>query len=129
MDYRKRYEEWLKGDFFDPLTKKELEEIYDNDKEIEDRFYKDLHFGTGGLRGIIGAGTNRMNKYTVGKTTKGLANYILKKGGANPSVVIAHDSRHLSREFAEQAAAVLANHGIEVYLSRTCVLLRSFPLP
>lgn len=116
MDYRKRYEEWLKGDFFDPLTKKELEEIYDNDKEIEDRFYKDLHFGTGGLRGIIGAGTNRMNKYTVGKTTKGLANYILKKGGANPSVVIAHDSRHLSREFAEQAAAVLANHGIEVYL-------------
>lgn len=116
MEYRKRYEEWLKDDYFDCLTKKELEEICDDDKEIEDRFYKDLHFGTGGLRGIIGAGTNRMNKYTVGKATKGLANYILKKGGPNPSVVIAHDSRHLSREFAEQAAAVLANDGIEVYL-------------
>lgn len=116
MDYRKRYEEWLKDDYFDSLTKKELEEICDDDKEIEDRFYKDLHFGTGGLRGVIGAGTNRMNKYTVGKATKGLANYILKKGGPNPSVVIAHDSRHLSREFAEQAAAVFANDGIEVYL-------------
>lgn len=116
MEYRERYEEWLKSDYFDSLTKKELEEICDDDKEIEDRFYKDLHFGTGGLRGIIGAGTNRMNKYTVGKATKGLGNYILRKGGPNPSVVIAHDSRHLSKEFAEQAAAVLANDGIEVYL-------------
>lgn len=116
MDYRKRYEEWLNADYFDTLTKKELEEIAGNEKEIEDRFYKDLHFGTGGLRGIIGAGTNRMNKYTVCKTTKGLANYILKKGGENPSVVIAHDSRRFSREFSEQAAAVLCSHGINVYI-------------
>lgn len=116
MDYKKKYEEWLKGEHFDFMTKKELEEIFDDEKEIEDRFYKDLHFGTGGLRGIIGAGTNRMNKYTVGKATKGLANYILKKGGPNPSVVIAHDSRHLSPEFARQAAAVLTDNGIKVYI-------------
>ncbi len=116
MDYKKRYEEWLKADYFDSLTKKELEGIRDDEKEIEDRFYKDLHFGTAGLRGIIGAGTNRMNKYTICKATKGLASYILKKGVKNPSVVIAHDSRRFSREFMGQAAAVLCAHGIKVYI-------------
>ncbi|MCK9217107.1 MAG: phospho-sugar mutase [Firmicutes bacterium] len=115
-DYMKRYEEWLESDYIDALTKKELEEIRGNEKEIEDRFYKDLHFGTAGLRGVIGAGTNRMNKYTVCKTTKGLANYILKKGGENPSVVIAHDSRLFSRDFTEMSAAVLCAHGINVYI-------------
>lgn len=116
MDYKKKYEEWLNADYFDTATKKELSGIADNEKEIEDRFYKDLYFGTAGLRGIIGAGTNRMNKYTVCKATKGLANYILKKGVKNPSVVIAHDSRHFSREFSEQAAALLCAHDIDVYI-------------
>ncbi|SHI54711.1 phospho-sugar mutase [Lutispora thermophila] len=116
MDYRRRYEEWLNGEYFDEATKKELRDIINDEKEIEDRFYKDLHFGTGGLRGIIGAGTNRMNKYTVAKATKGLANYILKQEENEPSVVIAHDSRHFSREFAREAAAVLLSSGIKVYL-------------
>lgn len=123
-DYMKRYEEWLESDYIDELTKRELEEIRGNEREIEDRFYKDLHFGTAGLRGIIGAGTNRMNKYTVCKTTKGLANYILKKGDENSSVVIAHDSRLFSREFTEMSAAVLCAHGINVYIYPS---LRSTP--
>ena len=80
MDYKQKYEQWLKDDCFDADTKKELEAIADNDKEIKERFYKDLEFGTGGLRGIIGAGTNRMNIYTVGKASQGLANYILAQG-------------------------------------------------
>lgn len=116
MDYRRRYEEWLNGEYFDEATRKELKDIINDEKEIEDRFYKDLHFGTGGLRGIIGAGTNRMNKYTVAKATKGLANYILKQGEHEPSVVIAHDSRHFSKEFAREAAGVLLSSGIRVYL-------------
>lgn len=116
MDYRKRYEEWINGEYFDDMTKKELMDISHDDREIEDRFYKDLHFGTGGLRGVIGAGTNRMNKYTVARATKGLANYIIKQGEKEPSVVIAHDSRHFSREFAQEAAGVLLSSGIKVYL-------------
>lgn len=116
MDYRKRYEEWLTGDFFDEDTKKELRDIINDEKEIEDRFYKDLHFGTGGLRGIIGAGTNRMNRYTVAKATKGLANYIKKQGEKDPSVVIAYDSRRFSKEFAQEAAGVLLKNDIKVYL-------------
>lgn len=116
MEYRKKYEEWLNGEYFDEDTKKELRDIIDDEKEIEDRFYKDLHFGTGGLRGIIGAGTNRMNRYTVARATKGLANYILKQGENDPSVVIAHDSRHFSKEFAREAAGVLLTSGIKVYL-------------
>lgn len=116
MNYKRKYEEWLNADYFDAETKEELRRISHDEKEIEDRFYKDLYFGTAGLRGIIGAGTNRMNKYTVCKATKGLANYILKKGAKNPSVVIAHDSRHFSREFSEQAAALLCAHDIDVYI-------------
>lgn len=124
MDYKKRYREWLNADYFDTATKEELRDISDNEEEIEDRFYKNLYFGTAGLRGIIGAGTNRMNKYTVSKATKGLANYILKKGIKEPSVVIAHDSRHFSKEFSEQAAALLCAHGIDVYIFPS---LRSTP--
>lgn len=116
MDYRKKFEEWLSGEHFDALTKEELNKIINDEKEIEDRFYQDLYFGTGGLRGVIGAGTNRINKYTVARATKGLANYIIKQGEKEPSVVIAHDSRHFSREFAQEAAGVLLSSGIKVYL-------------
>lgn len=116
MDYRTRYQEWLTGEVFDENTKAELKALEGNEKEIEDRFYRDLEFGTAGLRGIIGAGTNRMNKYTVGRATQGLANYILKKGIVNPSVAIAHDSRRFSRSFSEEAARVLNSNGIKVYL-------------
>ena len=116
MGYKGKYEEWLKGKDFDQSTKAELEKIKNDEKEIEDRFYKDLHFGTGGMRGIMGAGTNRMNKYTVGRAIKGLANFILKKEKENPSVVIAHDSRYLSRDFSELAAKILCNEGIKVFL-------------
>jgi len=114
----KRYEEWLNNSFFDEETRRELSQITDNEKEIEDRFYKDLEFGTGGLRGIIGAGTNRMNIYTVRKATQGLADYIKcsNKTRAAKSAVIAYDSRHMSREFSEEAALVLAANGIKVYL-------------
>lgn len=116
MSYQNKYQEWLSHEIFDEETKKELIEIKDDVKEIEDRFYKDLEFGTGGLRGVIGAGTNRMNRYTVGRATQGLASYIVKKGVANPSVAIAYDSRRFSREFAADAAAVLNGSGIKVYL-------------
>ncbi|MFZ5353367.1 MAG: phospho-sugar mutase [Bacillota bacterium] len=116
MNYQERYNKWVTDEFFDEETRIELEGIKDNHKEIEDRFYKDLEFGTGGLRGIIGAGTNRMNKYTVGRATQGLANYILKKKIQNPSVAIAYDSRRFSREFADEAAKVLNANGIKVYL-------------
>ena len=94
MDYMEKYRFWLASDAFDEETKKELQAIDGDDKEIKERFYKDLEFGTGGLRGIIGAGTNRMNKYTVGKATQGLANYILKNNpdGAKMGVAIAYDS-------------------------------------
>jgi len=114
MNYREEYEKWLNGDVFDEQTKKELKGITD-EKEIEDRFYKSLSFGTGGLRGVIGAGTNRMNFYTVGKATQGLANYI-NKYGAVKKVAIAYDSRHFSAEFALRSALILAANGIKAFL-------------
>ena len=116
MGCYERYNKWMTDSAFDEETRKELMEIKDDEKEIEDRFYRDLEFGTGGLRGIIGAGTNRMNKYTVGRATQGLANYILRKNIDNPSVVIAYDSRRYSREFAMQAARVLNSNGIAAYV-------------
>ena len=115
-EYLVKYEKWLNDPCFDENTKKELEEIKGNDKEIEDRFYKDLEFGTAGLRGVIGAGTNRMNKYTVGKETQGLANFILKEGTQNKGVAIAYDSRHMSKEFSEETALCLNANGIKTYV-------------
>ena len=110
MDYMELYNFWLTSDAFDEETKKELEAIRDDEKEIKERFYKELEFGTGGLRGIIGAGTNRMNKYTVGRATQGLANYILKNNpdGAKMGVAIAYDSRNNSQYFSQVAAGVVA---------------------
>ncbi|WP_069650396.1 phospho-sugar mutase [Caloranaerobacter ferrireducens] len=118
MDFMGKYNYWLNSEYFDKETKDELLSIKDNVEEIEDRFYKDLEFGTGGLRGKIGAGTNRINKYTVSKATQGLANFIIENGSeyVKRGVVIAHDSRHKSREFAETAALVLAANGIKAYL-------------
>ena len=118
MDYLEKYEFWLASDAFDDETKAELEAIRGDEKKIKERFYKDLEFGTGGLRGIIGAGTNRMNKYTVGKATQGLASYILKNNpdGAKMGVAIAYDSRNMSPEFAERAALVLNANGIKSYI-------------
>ena len=106
MDYLQKYNEWLNN---------ELLKIKDDDEEIKDRFYKDLEFGTAGLRGIMGAGTNRMNKYTVTKATQGLANYILKQGGKDKGVAIAFDSRNMSPEFSKQAALCLNANGIKTY--------------
>lgn len=116
MDYKSKFQFWLENDYFDEDTKKELSAIQNDEKEIEDRFYKDLEFGTGGLRGVIGAGTNRMNVYTVRKATQGLANYILKQGGSGRSVAIAYDSRRMSPEFADTAACCLAANGIKAYV-------------
>ena len=96
MDYKERYEEWLANPYFDVETKAELESIKENENEIKERFYTDLEFGTAGLRGIIGAGTNRMNIYTVRKATQGLANYIKKSGNEGRGVAIAYDSRRMS---------------------------------
>lgn len=104
MDARKTYEFWLTDSNFDENTKAELRGIAGDGKEIEERFYRDLEFGTGGLRGIIGAGTNRMNIYTVRKATQGLANFIIKENAQEKGVAIAFDSRHMSPEFAEEAA-------------------------
>ena len=115
-EYLVKYEKWLNDPCFDENTKKELKEIKENEKEIEDRFYKDLEFGTAGLRGVIGAGTNRMNKYTVGKATQGLANFILKEGTQNKGVAIAYDSRHMSKEFSEETALCLNANGIKTYV-------------
>ena len=115
-EYLVKYEKWLNDPCFDENTKKELKEIKENKKEIEDRFYKDLEFGTAGLRGVIGAGTNRMNKYTVGKATQGLANFILKEGTQNKGVAIAYDSRHMSKEFSEETALCLNANGIKTYV-------------
>jgi phosphoglucomutase len=115
MDYKEKYQQWLG---FDEETKAELLSITD-EKEIEDRFYKDLEFGTGGLRGIMGAGANRMNKYTVSKATKGLADYLKAEFKGELSVVIAHDSRNNSEQFAENAAEVLCANGIKVFLYNT----------
>ena len=114
-DYKVRYQEWLNNPVFDEETKKQLEEIKDNNEEIKDRFYKDLEFGTAGLRGVIGAGTNRMNKYTVTKATQGLANYIIKKGGQEKGVAIAYDCRIMSEEFSMQTALCLNANGIKTY--------------
>lgn len=116
MDFKKTYEEWLANPYFDAATKAELESIRDNENEIKERFYADLEFGTAGLRGIIGAGTNRMNIYTVRKATQGLANYICKEGKQAKGVAIAFDSRRMSPEFADEAALCLAANGIKAYV-------------
>lgn len=113
MDYREKYQQWLS--FLDPQSKEELEKITD-EKELEDRFYKDLAFGTGGLRGIMGIGSNRMNRYTVGKATFGLAHYLQSKNSGELSVVIAYDSRNNSSDFARIAAGIFASCGFKVYL-------------
>ena len=114
-DYKKIYEEWLSNPYFDEETKEELRAIADNENEIKERFYMDLEFGTAGLRGVIGAGINRMNIYVVRRATQGLANYIIKQGGASKGVAIAYDSRHMSLEFADEAARTLAANGIVAY--------------
>ncbi len=116
MEYLEKYEQWLNNEMFDEQTKKELANIKGNNEEIKDRFYKDLEFGTAGLRGIIGAGTNRMNYYTVGKATQGLANFIIKEKGENQGVAIAYDSRRMSPEFSKRAALILNANGIKTYL-------------
>ena len=116
MDYKKMYEEWLTNPCFDEETKKELASIKEDENEIRERFYTDLEFGTAGLRGIIGAGINRMNIYVVRKATQGLANYIIKQGKNNQGVAIAYDSRRMSPEFAKEAALCLAANGIKVYI-------------
>ena len=114
-EYKVKYENWLNDPAISEKDKQELRSIAKNDKEIEDRFYKDLEFGTAGLRGVIGIGTNRMNIYTVRKATQGLANYIIKKGGKNRGVAIAYDSRRMSPEFSEEAALCLNANGIKTY--------------
>lgn len=116
MGYKEAYEEWLNNPYFDEDTKAELKSIADDEKEIEERFYMDLEFGTAGLRGIIGAGTNRMNVYTVRKATQGLANYICAVNGQSKGVAIAYDSRRMSPEFADVAALCLAANGIKAYV-------------
>ena len=116
MDYKKVYEEWLANPYFDEATKAELRAISEDEKEIKERFYADLEFGTAGLRGIIGAGTNRMNVYTVRKATQGLANYIKSVGAQEKGVAIAYDSRRMSPEFADEAALCLAANGIKAYV-------------
>ena len=115
MDYKEIYEEWLSNPYFDEDTKKELQAIKDDDQEIKERFSMDLEFGTAGLRGIIGAGVNRMNIYVVRRATQGLANYIKKMGGESKGVAIAYDSRRMSPEFSEEAALCLAANGIKAY--------------
>lgn len=115
MDYKQIYEEWMNNPYFDEETKKELAAIADDEKEIKERFYADLEFGTAGLRGIIGAGINRMNIYVVRRATQGLANYIKKQGGEEKGVVIAYDSRRMSPKFSEEAALCLAANGIKAY--------------
>ena len=118
MGYMDEYKFWLESDCFDEKTKEELRSIADDDKEIQDRFYKNLKFGTGGMRGIMGAGTNRMNIYTVTKATQGLAEYILEVGpeAAKRGVVIAHDCRNMSAEFTEASALCLNANGIKTYV-------------
>ena len=116
MDYKKLYEEWLSNPYFDEETKAELKAIEQDENEIKERFYKELEFGTAGLRGVIGAGTNRMNIYTVRKTTQGLANYIAAVNGQEKGVAIAHDSRRMSPEFAKEAALCLAANGVKAYI-------------
>ena len=124
MDDKVKYQEWLENPYFDQATKEELKGLSGNDKEIKERFYKNLEFGTAGLRGIIGAGTNRMNQYTVRKATQGLANYIKKSNSSKRSVAIAYDSRRYSKEFATETALCLAANGIKAYIFES---LRSTP--
>ena len=116
MKYLEEYNEWLSNPYFDEATRKELEVLKDNDKEIRERFYKDLEFGTGGLRGILGAGINRMNIYTIRRATQGLANYIISQKGESKGVAIAYDSRRMSPQFALQSALCLAANNIKAYL-------------
>ena len=116
MSYLEEYKRWCESPEFDEETRKELTAIKDDEKEIEDRFYKELEFGTAGLRGVMGAGTNRMNKYTVGKATQGLANYILEKGTESKGVAINYDSRNNSKKFGLQTALILNANGIKTYL-------------
>ncbi len=116
MGYLEQFEFWLNDEYFDEDTKKELLSIRNDEKEVEDRFYKELDFGTGGLRGVIGAGTNRMNVYTVRKASQGLANYILQQGGEDKGVAIAYDSRNMSPEFADETALCMAANGIKAYV-------------
>ena len=119
MDYINNYKEWINNPYFDEETKNELRSLENNNKEMEDRFYKDLEFGTAGLRGVIAAGTNRINKYTIRRTTFGLCNYIIKntsEADKNRGVVIAHDNRHMSREFCIETANTLAACGIKAYI-------------
>lgn len=116
MDYMKIYEEWTTNPFFSEATRKELLAIKDDEKEIKERFYADLEFGTAGLRGIIGAGINRMNDYVVAKATQGLANYVIRRKKESKGVVIAYDSRRCSPEFADVAALCLAANGIKAYV-------------
>ena len=116
MNYLEEYKKWCEDPSFDEETRKELLSIKDNEEEIEDRFYKELEFGTAGLRGVIGMGTNRMNKYTVGKATQGLANYILEQGTQDKGVAISYDSRRKSDEFSLQTALILNANGIKTYL-------------
>ena len=115
MDYLKKYNKWLQDPDIDEKTKEVLLKIKDDEEEIKDRFYKDLEFGTAGLRGVVGAGTNRMNKYTVGKATQGLANYIVKNNGQKRGVAIAYDCRNMSEEFSKLAALILNANGIKTY--------------
>ena len=116
MAYMEVYKSWCDNMYFDEATRDELKSIANDEKEIEDRFYKDLEFGTGGLRGVIGNGTNRMNIYTVRKATQGLANFIIKEGAADRGVAIAFDSRRMSPEFADEAALCLNANGIKAYI-------------
>lgn len=116
MNYLEEYKKWCESPEFDEETKEELLSIKDDENEIEDRFYQELEFGTAGLRGVIGAGTNRMNKYTVGKATQGLANYIVEQGTQDKGVAISYDSRKMSKEFSKQTALILNANGIKTYL-------------
>ena len=116
MSYMDQYNFWRTNPYFDEATRAELESIKDNEKEIEDRFYRDLAFGTGGLRGVIGAGTKRMNLYTVRKATQGLANYIIKNNGQDKGIAVAYDSRFMSPEFADETALCMAANGIKAYV-------------
>ena len=116
MSYKEKYQEWINSPIIDEETKNKLKKISNNEKEIEDSFYKELEFGTAGLRGILGVGTNRMNKYTVGKATQGLANFIIKEKGQERGVAIAYDSRNYSKEFSQIAALILNANGIKTYV-------------
>ena len=127
MGYREAYESWLNNPYFDEDTKQELRNIANDEKEIEDRFYMDLEFGTAGLRGVIGAGTNRMNVYTVRKATQGLSNYIIKVGAQAKGVAIAYDSRRMSPEFAMKQHYVWQQMALRHIFLRASARHRSCP--